>query len=186
MAIITVAELKAVLGTGSIYSDAVLQQVCDATSNIILSYLTFNDAAVIAAKLEDNVATFSTLAPHSFNVGDALTISSCGTPFNGSRTVTEIGSQWFKAAITATAVQRIRFKPFGKAVLTSQATLYDNTPEIRECALAVAVDIFETQKGTMGQQGVDFQPAPYRLSRSLLTRVSGLMAKHVDTNSWVG
>lgn len=186
MSIINITDLKAVLGVGSIYSDATLQQVADAASNIILSYLTFNDAAVIAAKLEDNTATFSTLAPHSLNVGDALTVSGCGTPFNGSRTVTEIGAQWFKAAITNADIDRKNFKPFGKAVQTSQATLYDNTAEIRECALAVAVDIFETQKGTMGQQGVDFQPAPYRLSRSLLTRVSALMAKHVDTNAWVG
>ena len=47
-------------------------------------------------------------------------------------------------------------------------------------------EFWETQKGTMGQQGVDFQPAPYRLGRSMLQRIMGLLGKDVDTNSLVG
>jgi hypothetical protein len=38
----------------------------------------------------------------------------------------------------------------------------------------------------MGQQGVDFAPAPYRLGRSMLQRIMGLLGKDVDTNSLVG
>ena len=39
MALISISELKAVLGIGSIYPDAEVQQVADAAESIILSYL---------------------------------------------------------------------------------------------------------------------------------------------------
>jgi hypothetical protein len=66
MAIISISELKAVLGIGSIYSDAVVQQVADAASDIILSYLDFNRSSVVTVELENNVATYYTAEPHDF------------------------------------------------------------------------------------------------------------------------
>jgi hypothetical protein len=35
-------------------------------------------------------------------------------------------------------------------------------------------------------QGIDFTPGPYRLGRSLFTRVSGLLGRWVDTGSLIG
>jgi hypothetical protein len=186
MAIISISELKAVLGIGSIYSDATVQQVADAASDIILSYLDFNRSSIVGVKLEDNVATFYTAEPHDFIVGSALTITACGTTFNGSRTVTEYGTDYFTAAITNADILYTPLRPYGVAVLTSQAALFDTNASVREACLALAVDIWETQKGTMGQQGVDFAPAPYRLGRSMLQRVMGLLGKDLDTNSLVG
>ena len=69
MAIISISELKAVLGIGNIYSDAIVQQVADAASDIILSYLDFNRSSIVAVELKDNVATFYTAEPHAFVVG---------------------------------------------------------------------------------------------------------------------
>jgi hypothetical protein len=186
MAIISISELKAVLGIGSIYSDTVVQQVADAASDIILSYLDFNRSSIVTVELVDNVATFFTVEPHDFVVGSALTISACGNTFNGSRTVTEHRADRFSVAITAADVITTPLRPYGKAVLTSQAALFDNNASVREACLALAVDIWETRQGTMGQQGVDFAPAPYRLGRSMLQRVMGLLGKDVDTNSLVG
>lgn len=186
MAIISISELKAVLGIGSIYSDAVVQQVADAASDIILSYLDFNRSSIVTVELEDNVATFYTAEPHDFVIGSALTVTGCGNTFNGSRTVTEHRADRFNVAITAADVVATPLRPYGKAVLTSQAALYDANSSVREACLALAVDIWETQKGTMGQQGVDFAPAPYRLGRSMLQRVMGLLGKDLDTNSLVG
>lgn len=186
MAIISISELKAVLGIGSIYPDATVQQVADAASDIILSYLTFNRSNIVTVELEDNVATFYTAEPHDFVVGSALTVTGCGNTFNGSRTITEHRATSFKVAITAADVVATPLVPHGKAVLTSQAALYDTNASVRESCLALAVDIWETQKGTMGQQGVDFAPAPYRLGRSMLQRIMGLLGKDVDTNSMVG
>jgi hypothetical protein len=191
MALITLSELKAVLGIGDIYADAIVQAVADSAENIILSYLIFDDVSIVGASLTNNVARFY-CHDNTFVVGQALTVSKCGAPFDGSRTVTKVGFDeynvtYFEAAITNANVTKRSIIPNGRAVLTSQAALYDTTPEVREAALAVACDIWITRTGTLGQQGVDFQsPAPYRLGRSMLTRVSGLLGKHLDTRGYLG
>jgi hypothetical protein len=183
MALIDIEELKDVLGIGDIYADSVVQEVADAASNVILSYLTFNDAAVIAVKVESNVATYFTDSRHNFAVGASVVISGVRSPFSATKTITEKGDLYFKVALTTADVKEEEVIPSGRA---SQTTLYDTTPEIREGALAIAVDIWAQRMGTMGQQGVDFQPAPYRLSRSLMTRISGLTAKHINVGTYVG
>jgi len=191
MALITLSELKAVLGIGDIYADAIVQAVADSAENIILSYLIFDDVAIKSVSLSGNVATFYCYE-NTFVAGQALTVSKCGAPFDGSRTVVDsfngaYGEHYFTAAITNADIIRRDIIPTGRAVLTSQAALYDTTPEVREAALAVACDIWITRTGTLGQQGVDFQsPAPYRLGRSMLTRVSGLLGKHLDTRGYLG
>ena len=191
MALITLSELKAVLGIGDIYADAIVQGVADSAENIILSYLIFDDVAIKGVSLTNNVARFYCYE-NTFVVGQALTVTGCGSPFNGSRTVTKIGydeygTPFFEAAITNADVVKTPIIPSGRGVLTSQLNAYDAVPEVRESALAVACDIWITRTGTLGQQGVDFQsPAPYRLGRSMLTRVSGLLGKHLDTRGYLG
>ena len=191
MALITLSELKSVLGIGDIYADPIVQAVADSAENIILSYLVFDDVSIAGVSLTSNVARFYCY-DNTFVVGQALTVSKCGAPFDGSRTVTatgvdEYGVTFFEAAITNANITKRQVIPNGRGVLTSQAALYDTTPEVREAALAVACDIWITRTGTLGQQGVDFQsPAPYRLGRSMLTRVSGLLGKHLDTRGYIG
>ena len=191
MALITLAELKSVLGIGDIYADAIVQACADSAENIILSYLIFDDVSIMGVSLTSNVARFYCY-DNTFVVGQALTVSKCGAPFDGSRTVTktgvdEYGVTFFEAAITNADITKRSVIPNGRGVLTSQAALYDAVPEVRESAMAVACDIWITRTGTLGQQGVDFQsPAPYRLGRSMLTRVSGLLGKHLDTRGYLG
>lgn len=191
MALITLSELKSVLGIGDIYADSIVQAVADSAENIILSYLIFDDVSIVGASITSNVARFY-CHNNTFVVGQALTVTGCGSPFNGSRTVTKVGYDeynvtYFEAALTNADITKRQIIPNGRAVLTSQAALYDTTPEVREAALAVACDIWITRTGTLGQQGVDFQsPAPYRLGRSMLTRVSGLLGKHLDTRGYLG
>ncbi len=191
MALITLSELKSVLGIGDIYADPIVQAVADSAENIILSYLIFDDVSIVGASITSNVARFY-CHDNTFVVGQALTVTGCGSPFNGSRTVTKVGYDeynvtYFEAAVTNADITKRQIIPNGRAVLTSQAALYDTTPEVREAALAVACDIWITRTGTLGQQGVDFQsPAPYRLGRSMLTRVSGLLGKHLDTRGYLG
>jgi len=192
MALITISELKAVLGIGDIYADSIVQEVADAAENILLSYLIFDDVAINGVQLTNNVARFYCY-DNTFVVGQALTVTGCGSPFNGSRTVTKVGYDeygvsFFEAAITNADITKRKVIPNGKALLTSQATMYDTGyPEVSEACLAIACDIWITRTGTLGQQGVDFQsPAPYRLGRSMLTRVSGLLGKHLDTRGYLG
>jgi hypothetical protein len=191
MPLIALSELKSVLGIGNIYADSDVQEVADAAENIILSYLIFDDVAINGVQLTNNVARFYCY-DNTFVVGQALTVTGCGSPFNGSRTVSktgydEYGVSWFEAAITNADITKRKIIPNGRAVLTSQLTAYDAVPEVRESALAIAADLWITRTGTLGQQGVDFQsPAPYRLGRSMLTRVSGLLGKHLDTRGYLG
>ena len=192
MPLIALSELKSVLGIGDIYADSIVQAVADSAENIILSYLIFDDVAINAVSLTNNVARFYCY-DNTFVVGQALTVTNCGSPFNGSRTVTkegvdEYGVTFFEAAITNADISKRRVIPNGRALLTSQATMYDTGyPEVSEACLAIACDIWITRTGTLGQQGVDFQsPAPYRLGRSMLTRVSGLLGKHLDTRGYLG
>ena len=191
MPLIVLSELKSVLGIGDIYADAIVQECADAAQNIILSYLTFDYVAIKGVSLTSNVARFY-CENNTFVVGQALTVSKCGAPFDGSRTVTTVGKEsdvtFFEAAITNANITKRMVIPNGRALLTSQATMYDTGyPEVEQAALAVACDIWITRTGTLGQQGVDFQsPAPYRLGRSMLTRVSGLLGKHLDTRGYLG
>jgi hypothetical protein len=190
MPLIVLSELKAVLGIGDIYADAIVQECADAAQNILLSYLTFDYVAIKEVSLTSNVARFY-CHDNTFVVGQALTVSKCGAPFDGSRTVTAVGTEnlvtFFEAAITNADITKRLVIPNGRALLTSQATMYDSGYPEEQAALAIACDIWITRTGTLGQQGVDFQsPAPYRLGRSMLTRVSGLLGKHLDTRGYLG
>lgn len=186
MALIDLEELKEVLGIGDIYADAIVQEVADAAEDLILSYLIFNDASITSAKLSDNIAYFYTANKHSFNVGDSIVITGCGTPFNGTRTVGAVSPYSFQAAITNADVDIKVFKPWGKSIVAGTATSWDTDPRCREAALAIAADIWVSRQGQLGQQGIDFQPAPYRLGRSMLSRIQGLIVHAQSPNSMVG
>lgn len=186
MALIDLTELKDVLGIGDIYPDSVVQEVADAAENIILSYLTFNDAAITSLKLENNVAIYTTAAKHSFAVGASVVITGCRSPFSATKTITEKGLYHFKVALTGADVKEEAVVPVGRAVLASQTALYDSDSNARLAAMITAEDIWLTRMGVTGQQGVDFQPSPYRLSRGLITRITGLISKNMDVESFIG
>jgi len=78
MSLITLSELKAVLGIGDIYADAIVQAVADSAENIILGYLVFDKVSIYSVKLTSNVATFYT-ENNTFVTGQALTVSKCGS-----------------------------------------------------------------------------------------------------------
>ena len=58
MALTTVAELRTALGVGTLYTDAVLQSVCDAADNVLLPFLWENQQYIIA---HGNTGTVGTL-----------------------------------------------------------------------------------------------------------------------------
>lgn len=61
------------------------------------------------------------------------------------------------------------------------------TAPVKEAVLAVAVDIWQNRQAPGGQlSGVDFQPAPYRLGRSLLSKVSGLLGPYLNPEGMIG
>lgn len=58
---------------------------------------------------------------------------------------------------------------------------YSTKPAVLEALLMTACDIWQARSATNGQPvNMDFQPSPYRMGRSLLTRVSGLLAPYIN------
>jgi hypothetical protein len=186
MALITISELKAVLGIGDIYADAIVQEVADAAENILLSLLVKNQYSIVARERVGTVATLYTDRVNDFYVGQTLTVDGCGAHFNGTHTITKRTDYSFSFAIVTGTNPKQAVVPYGFANDVEFVDL-ETVPEIHEACLAIACDIWITRTGTLGQQGVDFQsPAPYRLGRSLFTRVSGLLGKWMDTRGMVG
>lgn len=63
----------------------------------------------------------------------------------------------------------------------------NTTPAVREATLAVAVELWQARLAPGGQMNaVDWTPGPFRLGRSLIGRVSGLLGPYLDTGSVVG
>jgi hypothetical protein len=64
---------------------------------------------------------------------------------------------------------------------------YDGIAAVEEAVLQIAIDVFQSRLAAGGtQQALDFTPAPYRMGRTLLYKVTGLISKYIDSNSQVG
>jgi len=93
MSITTVAELRTALGIGSLYTDAVLQEVCDAADDVLLPFLWTNTTPVIGHSNTASTGTsyFNDYVNDVFYVGQTVVISGCGAKHNGSKTITGVG-----------------------------------------------------------------------------------------------
>jgi hypothetical protein len=192
MALVDLAELKSVLGIGNLYPDTQVQQVADAASDIVLEFLQRYDARAIAvAAPTTGTLKLTTGRSHAFYVGQALTLAGfTPTAFNGAAVVTVVGETTLtvtRAHAQAAFDDSRPLVPAGAIYDTAQRARYDTVPEVREAALAVAVDIWQSRVAPGGQlEAVDFTPGPYRLGRSLLSRVTGMLSRWMDTGSMVG
>jgi hypothetical protein len=187
--IITATQLRTVLGVStSLYSDSVLDDIIDTAESVILPLLTSYSVPIDAVSLVDNVAYFSTATLNPFGEGQSVVITGCGTPFNGTRTVTTslLNDDAFSAAITNADVISRNVIPSGLATLSGAATYVGNSA-VESAVLAVSVEVFQSRIAPGGQiEGIDFtNVSPYRLGRSLFNRVSGLLGAYIDTDSMV-
>jgi hypothetical protein len=184
--IITATQLRTVLGVStSLYSDSVLDDIIDTAEAVILPLLTSYSVPIDAVSLVDNVAYFSTATLNPFGEGQSVVISGCGSPFNGTRTVTTsfLNDDAFSAAITNDDVISKNVIPSGLATLTG-ATTYVGNSAVETAVTVVSVEVFQSRTAPGGQiEGVDFSPTPFRMGRSLYNRVSGLLGALVDVGS---
>jgi hypothetical protein len=75
MSIITVAELRQVLGVSdSLYDDPYLQQIIDSAEGVILPLLTQYQSAIASYRITDNVLYVTTIRPNYFVVGQGVDI----------------------------------------------------------------------------------------------------------------
>ena len=202
-AIITASELRTVLGvSSSLYSDAYLEGIIDASEQVILPLLTANTAAIAGVYLSNNVGYFMTQRANTFVAGQSIVITGClPTTFNGTFTVTSNYYQpfynlpfsyapgeyyVFTAAITNADISYRPVIPAGVASLSgaSAATLYASVDAIEQAVTIVSVEIFQSVVAPGGQiEGVDFTPSPYRMGRSLMNRVIGLLSPYIDVET---
>ena len=202
MALVTLNELKTTLGIGNLYPDPVLEQVIGSAENVILSLLVrdrhFIDQACctqsVPAPGTGTLVRFRTTRPHGFRVGTLIKIGEFPRQNWSGRAleVVDIPDDNVVVAKSTTTwnpgvTEPTPIIPNGLVYRQASIGFYDDIPEVREAALAISVDIFQSRVAPGGQtEGVDFTPGPYRLGQSLYSRVSGLLSRWRDTGSMVG
>lgn len=187
--IVLASELRAILGvSSSLYSDAYLNDIIDTTESVVLPMLVTYKAPIAAAELSDDVATIITQGEHPFSVGQSVVIAGVSATFNGTRTITDVSDDKleFTFAVTAADVTKFNVIPAGSATLTGAST-YVGNPAVESAILSVAVQVFQNRTAGGGSiEGVDFSVTPFRMSRGLLSSVTGLLGQYLDVEAMVG
>jgi hypothetical protein len=188
--IVTATQLRTILGvSSSLYSDAYLDGIIVSAEQVILPLLTANQTAISEVYLTNNVAYYVTQRPHYFVAGQSVVASGIvPSTFNGTITVTNsiINPYIFSAAKTNADITLRGVIPAGVAYLSGSnaGTLYASTEAVEQSILIVSVEIFQSVVAAGGQiEGVDFQPSPFRMGRSLQNRVIGLLGNYVDVEN---
>jgi len=210
---VTSSELKANLGIGSLYSDSIVENVCQTAEDLINQFLWYDSYPVVGAAIYSNVGMVLISAPISYVTGQVITLSDCGALYNGSRTITGTypytngsvvipyfinfpfnyfqfprGYSMIQFTLTHADDNYHQIVPYGKALgVDTKDTGYAATPAIREAAMNIAVDIWQArQQSSAGGVSPDFAPSPYRMGNSLMGRVRGLLAPYMSPRSMVG
>jgi hypothetical protein len=189
MALTTVAELRSALGVGTLYTDATLQEVCDAADDVLLPMLWTNSEVVVSHSsiVGEGTLYFSNKLIDVFYVGQTVTITGCGSSFNGSKVLTAVGDYSITMATNHAAVKpKHPVQPYGLVTATNY-TDWTNDDAVQQAALMISVDIWQArQVSSTGGVSPDFTPSPYRMGNTLLARVRGLIAHALSPNSMVG
>jgi hypothetical protein len=192
MSLCTVAELKAALGVGSLYSDAILQEVCDAADNVLLPFIWANTSFGVAHSNTASTGTtyFDENVQETFYIGETVTISGMGSKHNGSKTITAVGEYSITYAITGnnnTPAVRHPVNPYG---VVAAETYLDpaSIPSIQLAALMVAESIWQSRQANSGNgMAPDGSMGSfYAMSSQLISRIRGLIAPYLDPRSMVG
>lgn len=184
---VTKAELRTVLGIGTLYTDAVVEEVCQAAEDIIKGKLWFNKYDLIAHENTGTVGTLYTDVVHDFYVGQTVNIQGAGSHYNGNKTITAVKDYSFNVTTNHVSdTPKHRLVPYGSASGDTY-TDYATVPAVREASMMVAVDIWQARNvSSTGGISPDFQPSPYRMGNTLLARVRGLLADYLAPGGLVG
>lgn len=189
--LVTATQLRNVLGVSvSLYSDADLNSIIETAEDAIGDFLVQWNASIIKHSHNGttNVTTLVTNTPHKFYEGQTVVITGVHNHVNGSKTITKIVDPYtFTITSTNEATHDLwNSIPAGKAA-ANDLSQYDGVDAVEEAVLQISVDVFQSRLAAGGQGvAVDFTPAPYRMGRTLLYKVTGLISKYIDSNSNVG
>jgi len=192
MSLTTVAELRTALGVGTLYTDAVLQSVCDAADNVLLPFIWANTTPISG---HSNTATtgtsyFNDYVKDVFYVGQTVVISSSGSKHNGSKTITGVGDYSITYAITGNNNTPAPYHPVNPVGTCAADTYLDpsTVPAIQEASLMICVSIW-TSRQTNSGNGMNPDGSigsMYAMSSQPIARVRGLIAPYLSPNSMVG
>lgn len=184
---VTEAELRTVLGIGSLYTSTVVEEVCQAAENVVKGYLWFNNYYASAHSCTNNVGTLYFDTPHGLYVGQSVVVSNAGSAFNGTKTI--IAKDVYSISFTVSRADVVRhpIQPLATVAADTYLT-FSTIPEIREASLMVAVDIWQARQlsSTGGVAPDGYSPSPWRMSASLVAKVRGLLANYLNPNGLVG
>ena len=189
--LVTATQLRNVLGVSvSLYSDADLNSIIETAEDAIGDFLVQWKSSIIKHKHDDttDITTLVTNVPHKFHEGQTIAISGIHAHVNGSRTIVKIIDPYtFTVSNSGEATHDwYNSIPAGLAA-ANDLSQYDGVDAIEEAVLQISVDVFQSRLAAGGQGvAVDFTPAPYRMGRTLLYKVTGLISKYIDSNSNVG
>lgn len=190
MSLTTVAELRTALGVGTLYTDATLQQVCDAADNVLLPFIWNNNNFAVGHSNTGTVGTlyFDIDVRNIYYIGQSVNIEGAGAHFNGNKTITSVGD--YSITVTTNHVTDSPKHPFNPYATVKASTYLDpaTVPAIQEASLMISIDIFQSRQApSSGGVTVDgYAPSPYRMGNTLLARVRGLLAPYLDPRSMVG
>ena len=190
-ALVTASQLRAVLGVSvSLYSDAALESIIETAEDAIGDFLIQWKVGIDKHYSETTTeSTIHTTRPHKFYETQTVAISGVEAHINGNKTISEIVDPYtFKITTTGATVHTDwrNVIPNGVAA-ENDLSQYDGVDAIEEAVLQISVDVFQSRLAAGGtQQALDYTPAPYRMGRTLLYKVTGLISKYIDSNSQVG
>ena len=209
----TMQELRDNLGIGTLYLDATVEEVCQTAQDLLNQYLWFDNAPVVAALLETNVATVMLANPGIFVTGQSVTIAAAGSTYNGTYTLTgsvpgttgpsnllpAFWSTWaystypygysvIQYAKVAADDPFHRVLPYGTATGPDTKTAsYATTPAIRQASMVLCVDLWQARQTSMASNGMDgVSASPYRLGYQMINIIRGLIQPYANPSTLVG
>lgn len=187
---ITLAELRTLLGIGTLYSDSVVEEVAQASEDILKKYLWFDQYSASSQKLVNGVCHLYFDNPTGLYVGQTVVISNAGSKYTGSKTITAMPSKYeitYNANGQSTDEPLHSIKPPALVSATTHID-YATVPAVREAAATLASTIWNARQapGASVTTIDGFIANPYALGNTLVAKVRGLIAPYMSPNSMIG
>jgi hypothetical protein len=189
--LVTAAQLRAVLGVPiSLYDDnalnAIINTAEDAIGDFLIQWKVGIDKHYSETATE---TTIHTTRPHKFYEGQTVAISEVEAHINGNKTISAIVDDYtFRITTTGAPIHQEYYHVIPNGIAAeNDLSQYDGVAAVEEAVLQVAIDVFQSRLAAGGtSQSLDFTPGPFRMGRTLLYKVTGLISKYIDSNSQVG
>jgi hypothetical protein len=189
--LVTAAQLRAVLGVpNTLYDDTALNAIIDTAEDAIGDFLIQWKVGIDKHYSETATeTTVHTTRPHKFYETQTVAISGVEAHVNGNKTISAIVDDYtFRITTTGAPIHQEYYHVIPNGIAAkNDLSQYDGLAAVEEAVLQVAIDVFQSRLAAGGtSQALDFTPGPFRMGRTLLYKVTGLISKYIDSNSQVG